>query len=206
MLKKPRVLFILFLFIVSALAAYLLYPKPAPLRVVSTEPADRGHVSPFLPAIITFNRNVLLKDVSLLIDPATNVTLVPSGKTIRIVPQTKFAPQTQYAVRVETSPPYVFSFFTEQFIENAPGWNRLMDESFRQYEQQNATQDAALIYINTHVPVKESGFGVNYSYTNNTYTVSLSPPYDQNKNVFLNWLKQQGVSNTADLRIRYINQ
>ncbi len=206
MFKKLYIPLIIFLAVLIATAAYMLYPKTPPLRVVATSPTGGASLNPFLPVVITFNQTVNQNEVAITIGPTTAVNITASGKSIQITPQTKFNPNTQYNINVGTNPPYALTFTTESSVENAPGWNQLMNQAFQQYEQQNATQDAALKSIRTHVPLQEGGFTINYSYANNTYTITLSPPYDQNKESFLNWLNQSGVTNLTNLRLNYINQ
>jgi hypothetical protein len=206
MVKKLYIPLAIFLIVSGAILLYLFYSRVPPLRVIATTPTSRASFSPFLPVTITFNREIRANEAEITVSPSASINIVQSGKTIQVIPQTKFNPKTQYTITIGTTPPFILVFITEDSIENSPGWNRLIDESVQQYEIQNATQAAALADVRTHAPIKEGGFTVSYSYANNTYTIALSPPYDQNKEIFLSWFAKKGVTNLTNLRLKYVNQ
>jgi len=206
MIKKLSIPLVLFFVTLIAIIAYTLRSKPLPIRVTATNPTNNSSLNPFSPVIITLNQDVRQNDVKITINPTTDVNIVESGKTIQIVPKTKFTPNTQYSINIGTDPSYVIVFTTERSTENFPGWNQLVSKSLQQYEQQNATQDAALKDVRTHAPIGGNGFNISYSYADDSYTITLSSPYDQSKNSFLSWLTQKGVTNLTSLRLNYVNQ
>lgn len=208
--KKLFLLLIVSVGIVVAAAAYTLRAQTQPpvvrLVVSSTSPANQASQNPFLPLVVTFNRAPKEKEVVVSIVPSTKTTTTIEGYTIKITPETTFLPETQYTVSLNTSPQYTFGFTTQTDVGNSPSTNAIFNKVNQQYQRQNATRDAELSYIRLHSPLKENGFTVNYSYANDTYTIALFPPYDQNKGAFLNWLEQSGVTAVAGLRIDYVNQ
>jgi len=206
MIKKLLIILVLFLGVVVAAVTYELHSQPQPLTVLSTLPVNRGSQNPFLPLIVTFNRAPTKGEGIISIAPDTKITSKTEGKTIIVTPTTLFLPETEYAVSINTSPPYTFGFTTQTDIENAPGASDAMHKANEQYHQQNVVQDAALASIRKNAPLKENGFTVNYSYAGDTYTIVLSVPYEQNKAAFLNWMEQHGVTDSSNLLINYVNQ
>lgn len=204
--KKILILLILCAGVIIAAAAYELRPQPSSLVVVSTSPANQASHNPYAPLLVTFNRVPKENEVAASVVPGTKTTSTIEGNTMKITPETTFLPETSYEVSLNTSPQYTFRFTTQTDIENAPGTDDITNKANEQYRQQNATQDAALANIQTNAPLHENGFTINYSYANNTYTIALSPPYDQNKSGFLTWLRQSGITDTTSLRITYVNQ
>lgn len=177
------------------------------LSVVRTVPAAEESHNPFSPVIIYFNRPPKEKELSFSINPQTETTLsISSESGVILTPKTTFSPLTVYQVTVYTSPPFTFRFETEQAENNTPGWNALFDAAEDQYTKTYGSQDEALAQIRASSPIKETGFYIEYSYKNNTYTVTLSAPYESNKSAFLNWIKQKGVTDLTTVRIVYINK
>jgi hypothetical protein len=204
--KKLFIILILCVGIFAVAVAYELRPQTQPLVILSTSPADQTSQNPFSPLAITFNRTPKENEVAISIVPSTKTTSSVEGNTIKITPDTMFLPNTQYAVSVNTSPPYSFGFTTQSDIGNSPSSHVITVAANEQYRQQNATQDAELSFIRLHAPLKEAGFTINYSYADDVYTIGLSQPYDQNKTSFLEWLTQSGVTNLTNLRVVYVEQ
>lgn len=204
--KRALAILILCIGVIVVVVAYMLRPQAQRLAVLSTSPENHGSQNPYLPLTVTFNRELKEGEVAVIIIPDTQSTSAIRGDTITITPKTIFSPETQYSVSVSTSPQYAFDFTTQTDIENYPGMNEAIQKDNAQYRQQSATQDAALANIRTHAPIQNDGFTVRYSYTNNTYTVTLIPPYDKNRAAFLSWLTQSGVTNTTDVRLNYVNR
>jgi hypothetical protein len=204
--KRLLIILILCVGVGVAAAFWALRPQIIPLAVVSTSPANGAIQNPYVPVIITFNRALKENEIAVSVVPTTKTASSIGGNAIKITPETTFLPETPYTVSINTSPPYAFSFTTQTAMENSPGWNDASAKAFEQYQQKNASQDAALADIRTHAPIVQPGFTITYSYANNTYAVTLRAPYDQNKSAFLGWIKQKGVSDTSTLRIKYINQ
>lgn len=203
---KKRALLVLCICVVAlALVSFFISSGPS-LRVTGTNPKNDSALNPFTPVIITFNRRPPTDKAFVIVSPTTDVRIsTNTNNAITIAPTTTFLPLTTYKITVNTKPPYVLSFQTEQVVSNAPGWNDAFTKQVQIYQQQNGAQDAALIKIRKGVPIKLPGFTVDYSYGNNTYAVSLSVPYDVNKRAFLAWLISLGVTDTSSLRIQFIN-
>jgi hypothetical protein len=205
MSKRPLFLFIVILSVFLGAMIYFALPKETPLRVVGTSVDNQDLYNPYLPVTIMFNRAPPSTDGLIAVTPAVLVNIAASDVSVNIIPQTTFTPNTQYRIEVYTNPPHTISFVTQDTTQNAPGWNENMREGFLLFEEQAATQDAALAQIRKSVPVAGAGFTVNYSYTDNTYTVTLSSPYEQNRVGFVSWLNGRGINKLTGLRIRYIN-
>jgi len=208
--SKKTTLVLLVVMVPFLVAASILFGRlssPAALRVVDTTPKEQALYSPYLPVTITFNRAPKAKEVSFTIVPTTSVSYSSlTEKTITITPRDIFQPKTGYQIQINTTPPYALSFTTEQSEETAPGYSQAYRQALQLYQGEHATQDAALANMRLASPITESGFSVTYSYADNTYTVTLSTPYDQNRTVFLAWIKQLGITDLSTVRIKYINQ
>lgn len=204
-MKKFLLVFI-GVFIVAVLLFSAINREPA-LSVVKTAPENMGSLNPFSPITFYFNRVPKNGEVSFVITPPTEVSFLPgANSSIQIIPKTTFAPSAEYRILAKTVPPYTLTLSSEQIESNTPGWNELFNAAEQQYIATRGSQDDALIKIRAAVPIQQSGFSVNYSYKNNTYSVTLLPPYETNKQAFLSWIRQQGVTDTGTLRIEYFNR
>lgn len=178
-----------------------------PLAVVRTTPIANTSHNPFSPVIIYFNRPPKQNELSFSIEPKTDVSIaVGSESGVILTPKSTFLPLTVYQIAVNTSPPFILRFETEQTENNTPGWNTLFDTAEQQYTQTYGSQDEALAQIRTTSPITQQGFRIEYSYKNNTYSVILSAPYESNKSAFLSWIKQKGVTDLTTVRVLYINK
>lgn len=178
------------------------------LRVQQTNPLQGEYHNPFLPLKVTFNRAINPENLSFSLVPDTDVRVLP-GKdqfTLQLIPAVKFLPETNYSLSIETEPPFVLQFKTEQSASNPPGWNELFGQSYDDYREQYGTQDDALIKIRRSVPISEKQFTVTYSYANNTYTLTLKPPFNESKEAAFSWLRAQGVTDLTTLRIKWGEQ
>lgn len=203
---KKRVLFLLFGGVIVATVLVLLFLPGSTLKVIDATPKNNATLNPFSPVVITFNQKPPTDKSLVTVSPTTDVTVsATTNNTITITPITTFLPLTTYKITVNTKPPYILSFQTEQVVSNAPGWNDEFAKQIQTYQQQNGAQDAALIKIRKNTPLKLAGFAVDYSYGNNTYTVSLSAPYEVNRAAFLSWFASVGVTDTSKIRIQYVN-
>jgi hypothetical protein len=176
------------------------------LELVSTNPTQNSTHNPFLPVILIFNRPPKSNEFQLTIVPQTSVTTVASGSAIRLVPAPTFQENTNYTITIITKQKYILTFTTEQAASNAPGWNKVFDQSMQEYQTKYGAQDKALETIRKNSPVKQPGFTIAYSYDTNTYTVTLLAPYDQNKAAFLRWFQSLGVNDTSILPLEYLNK
>lgn len=179
-----------------------------PLRIQRTVPLQGAYHNPFLSLEITFNKPVKPEDISVVLTPVTAVRVLPGEDqfTLQVVPSEKFLPETSYALRINTEPPFSLQFVTEQSASNPPGWNELFGQSYEDYRKQFGAQDDALISIRRRAPISEKQFTLTYSYTNNTYTFTLKPPFAQSKEDAISWLKNQGVTDFTNLRIKWVEQ
>jgi hypothetical protein len=184
----------------------MLRPQTTPLTVVLTSPVDQAVQNPYLPLIITFNRPPKQNEVTASIIPDTKTQETIQENILTITPETTFLPETEYTVSLNTAPRYSFRFTTGASVENSPGWNEASQQSYEQYIKENGTQDDALRTIRKQVPIKGNGYTIDYSYTNSTYSITLSPPHDQSKQSFLSWFAQRGITDLTTIRIQYINQ
>lgn len=180
--------------------------RPPALIVVGSTPQENAFANPFLPVTIRFNRPPKTNEYSIKIDPETAVTYAASGSAIRITPNNAFQENTNYKITVTTKQEFILLFTTEQAASNVPGWNDAFNKAQQNYQKIYGAGDAALINIQHSSPVKQPGFTIDYSYDNNVYTVTLSPPYDQNKGAFINWMKSLGVTDLSGLPLQYVNQ
>ena len=195
-----------FILVAGSIIGYY-FSRPSALVVINTVPANQGSQNPYTPVAIVFNRAPKNNEVPITINPSTAATFIygPNNE-IQIVPKNTFAALTPYTITVGTNPPYALIFTTEQTISNTPGWNDSFANQYQVYEKQNGAQDAALTNIRTHAPYSGNGYSLTYSYADNTYTITLSSPYDESKNNFLTWFKDQGVADLSTVRINYLNQ
>lgn len=187
---------------------FLLHPKPQqPLTVVGTTPAQNGTHSPFLPVIIQFNRTPSKNEYSVDITPKTDYALgsLP-GTSVQINPTPRFLEETPYVITIKTKNGYVLTFTTAQAAGSIPGWNEDFDRSLDEAKKITGVQDDALYVIRKTAPILQDGFSITYSYSTDTYTVSLKQPYEQNKIRFTNWMNQNGVTNLSIVSITYVNQ
>ncbi len=206
MSKRVLLPLVLFVLVLAGVFIYFFKLSAKPLNVVGTSVGGQTLVNPLLPITIFFNRTPVTNEVSVSFSPNVVTSLKIANNSIQIVPQSRFNSETEYSAQVNTKPPFIFSFTTQRTTENYPGWNDHFNEILQQHLQTTATQDASLADIRKNAPVRLAGFTVDYSYENNTYAVTLSPPYDQNRANFLLWLVRKGITDTSNLRIKYINQ
>lgn len=193
--------------LLMAFGIALKYYAAPQLVVVQSVPAPGATLNPFSPVVVYFNRSPKKNELTFDIQPKTEVSVtISSESSVLIFPKTTFTPSTTYQITINTSPPFSLRFETEQIENNTPGWNDLYNAAQQQYTQTYGSQDEALTAIRTKTPIKEPGFQVDYSYRNNTYTVTLSAPYESNKAAFLSWIKQKGVSDLSVVRIVYVNK
>lgn len=179
----------------------------SPLVVTKTAPPQQGSLNPFAPITIEFNRAPRTNEYEISIDPKTDFSIISSSPTsIQIRPKTNLVESANYTVTIKTKPVYVLFFTTEQAASNVPGWNDLFDRALDQAEQINGAQDRALAEIRKGVPIEQPGFLIDYAYSTNTFTVSFSAPHEQNKALFLAWIKGRGVSDLSVVTIKYVNQ
>ena len=177
-----------------------------PPSVLSTVPADGASHNPYLPIQITLSRAPKEGEVVATLSPAAETKTSAEGNILKISPTSVFAPKTTYAVSLNTSPSYSFTFTTETDVENFPSYNESLRASVDAYQKEFGTQDAALADIRQNSPVTGDGFVITYSYKNDVYTVTLAPPADQSKIKFQSWLTQKGVTKPELLQINYIAQ
>lgn len=89
-------------------------------------------------------------------------------------------------------------------------WQQAYDQGLQEYEQQrNDTAEEALSYIRQNSPIKQSDFTIEYSYKNNTYTISLlTTPYTNTKQQVINWFQNQGVPSSIldTLRLQWLEK
>ena len=195
------------LVLLMAPAFYRKTVRVSPLAVVSTVPADKTTHNPYQPVTITFNRSPKESEYSVSFSPPVEFIVSSGGDpSIRLTPKTNFDERTRYTVTVSTAPAYVFTFETEQLASNIPGWNEQFDKALDAYDKKYGLQNRALTNIRKTSPVKQDGFVVRYSYDDNYYSVTLSPPYQQNKDAFFRWFTSLGVTDLSLVPLRFINQ
>lgn len=194
------------LFLIGFGVALRFFAVP-PLSITQSIPITGTTLNPFSPVVIYFNRPPKNGEVTFDIQPKTDVSIkISSESSIFIYPKTMFAPSSTYQITANTSPPFSLRFETEQAENNTPGWNDMFNAAQQKYEQEHGAQDKALTAIRTKTPIKEVGFQIDYSYKNNTFTVSLFAPYESNRAAFLSWIKQKGVLDLSTVRIVYVNK
>lgn len=212
MLRKinKKLLFIILgvVLIVSGAVYLLIVRKPRePLVVIRTIPNEGVYYNPFLPVTFYFNRQPKEGEVNFDISPSTEVRVVPSdSNSIQIEPLTNFDSEADYSITVNTEPEYTLTFKTEQTVSNTPGWNERFDKAFELYLEEHQEQDEGLAYLRKNSPIKQPNFSIDYSYANNTYTVTLSPPHEQSKDEFISWIYEKGVKDLSTVRIDYVYQ
>ena len=74
-------------------------------------------------------------------------------------------------------------------------WQQAYDQGLEEYEQQrNPNAEEFLSYLRQHTPLEQDNFTIDYSYKNNTYTITLlTTPYQQTKEEVSLWFQSQGV-------------
>lgn len=178
-----------------------------PLSVINTVPKDGTSQNPYNSISVTFNRAPLKDEFTITIEPQTAVTVSEAqNNTIQIKPVSTFLASTKYTISINMAKKTIFHFETEQIGSNPPGWNEAFDQTEKIYHETEGKQNEALMAIRNSLPIKKDGFSIEYSYKNNTYTVTLSAPYETSKNQFLTWIKQQGVTNISAVRINFLNK
>lgn len=89
-------------------------------------------------------------------------------------------------------------------------WKQTYDQSLQEYEQQrNVPAEESLAYIRQNSPIKQTTFIVEYSYKNNTYTVSLlTTPYATSKQQAITWFQEQGIPSSVldTLRLQWLEK
>lgn len=203
--KKTTI--VLLVVLIICLGLYSVFFRQPSITVVKTSPESGSLHNPYLPVTVFFSRPIAATNGLFTITPDVDVsTLVIKENGVQISPRTTFNQEILYTITVNVSPPHIFSFTTEQLGSNAPGWNDAVDKAHDEYLEKFGRQDEALMSIRSRTPIKEKGFSVNYSYADNTYTITVSPPYALNKELFLSWIKGLGVTDSSTVRIKYVNQ
>lgn len=192
---------LLSVFIISALSL-------KELRITKTAPENNAYHNPFEPIALTFNRKVDQKTIGLAINPEVKITISQGQKNniLLVTPQQKFLPETNYQLTVELSHPFVLNFITDTEAGKASGWNEEFNRQSEQYFAEHGVQDEALRKIRRSAPIQYDGFSIKYDYSNNTYTISLTPPYAQTKAQALKWLNSEGVTDLRTVRIEWVQQ
>jgi len=89
-------------------------------------------------------------------------------------------------------------------------WQQLYQQGLNEYEQtRNAEAEATLAYIRQHAPIEQDNFIIDYTYANNTYTITLlTTPYSTAKQQVLDWIQQENVPTSIlnTLRLDWIEQ
>ena len=89
-------------------------------------------------------------------------------------------------------------------------WKQAYDQGLQEYEQQrNDTAEEALSYIRQNSPIKQPNFTIEYSYKNNTYTISLfTTPYPNTKQQVITWFQNQGIPSSIldTLRLQWLEK
>lgn len=99
---------------------------------------------------------------------------------------------------------------TEFSYNTSDEWQQLYQQGIDEYEQtRNADAEATLAYIRQNTPIKLDDFTIDYSYHNNTYTITLlTTPYPTTKQQVLDWFQQENVPTSIlnTLRLDWIEQ
>ena len=89
-------------------------------------------------------------------------------------------------------------------------WQQAYDQGLQEYEQQrNDTAEEALSYIRQNSPIKQLDFTIEYSYKDNTYTISLfTSPYTDTKQQVITWFQNQGIPSSFlnTLRLQWLEK
>ena len=104
------------------------------------------------------------------------------------------------------SPPPSAEPTSDLEFDKLPDWNQQFDQQLDRYLQEFQVENQALAKIRQSAPLSLDGFIIDYSYQNNTYTITITKqPYDQTKNQVLDWFKNQGITHLDYLRLNWIN-
>ncbi|MFC1627187.1 Ig-like domain-containing protein [Patescibacteria group bacterium] len=196
--------------LLALIIAFLVFINSSliPLKVINSFPLANTTHNPFNPVQLTFNHSTNLKQLSISMSPATPfyTSIDEKTNTLTISPQTQFQSLTDYTLSIKTNPPYILKFTTQRDLGNHPGWNEIFQQELDRYIKQYGDQNNALQQIRKNYPIIQTNFNITYSYSTNTYTVSLKPPYEQSKSSFYDWLNSQGIFDTSNLKINFIFQ
>lgn len=176
------------------------------LQVISSIPSESQSHSPFQPIQITFNLPIDPQTLPLTFEPKVDFSLDFDSftKILTISPQPKFLPETNYRLTLNLTSPFTLNFTTQGEAGNIPSWNEEFAKQEQEYLDQYGAQDQALIKLRRSAPITKPTFTLEYSYSNNTYSIKISPPYDQTKTEVIDWLKTQGVTDLTNLRLNWI--
>lgn len=179
---------------------------PTSLQVTGSTPNPNSFHNPSQPIEITFNQSVDPRSLGITLTPATTIEALSGDQPniIIIRPQPKFLPETKYTLTLSSLPEFSLQFTTQTEAGNLPGWNENFQQELNQYVEKNKTQNEALVKLRRSIPINQEGFTINYSYTNNTYTITLSALYDLNKTKATDWLNSQGITDLNSLRINWV--
>jgi hypothetical protein len=135
--------------------------------------------------IILFIVIILLQSVSKINKPKINTTplIIEASPSSTIVPDYN---------------PY----------EATKEWNDAYQTELNKYiNSRNPKADAALSNIRLNSPTVETGFRIEYDYSNSTYTIILSSPYEENRAKTIKWLASQEITTDMlnTLRIKWVN-
>lgn len=209
-IQKKSTLLVLGLLIclLGVFVALRIWPIRPPLRVVHANIQEGATLNPFLPIELTFNRAPQPKELVVDINPKIDLRITPVGSTptVHIAPTANFDALTDYALTINTKPPFVLRFKTEEIASNAPGWNEAFQKETANYRAQFGAQDDALIAIRKSLPITNSTFGLTFNYKNSTYVFTIKKPYDQSKQGALKWFREQGVTDLTVLRIQWVEK
>lgn len=176
---------------------------PANLEITGTIPANQDYFNPNQPVELIFNQPVNLSVLAVETSPKTEIVLLLGEKSNQVLvrPKDSWQSETNYSLTVKLAKPYTLNFITEVQAGNSSGWNEAFIEELEKEVEANKPQYDGLRNIRRAAPIYQNGFNITYSYRNNTYTIALSPPYEESKTKAIKWFNDQGVTDFTYVRI-----
>ncbi|MDZ7586429.1 MAG: hypothetical protein U0946_01630 [Patescibacteria group bacterium] len=176
------------------------------LQVIDSSPAQNQPHNPFQPIKIYFNLSLNPNSLPISFEPKIDFQLQfdSFNKILTIIPQPKFLPETDYILTLGLSTPFTLRFTTQIEAENIAQWNEESAKQEAEYLKKHGDQDQALMKLRRSAPIYQSTFTIEYNYKNNTYSIKITPPYEQTKTQVIDWLKLQGITDLTNLRLNWI--
>lgn len=80
-------------------------------------------------------------------------------------------------------------------VESTEEWNTQFNKSLEEYSKTDKARiDKNLSYIRKNSPIIETGFQIEYDYSNATYTFTIDTPVKENRENLLSWLNYFDIS------------
>jgi len=200
------------LFILGGLAGIIILAlanllPSKPISLITTVPENNQYHNPHQPITLTFNRRVSPKSIQATLAPTLEFDVLRGDKnTILVQPKTKLEPETQYQLILTSPVQHTLTFQTDIEAGQLENWNQLFNQQAEEYQKLHGVQNNALTQIRRNSPISQQGFIINYSYKTSTYTIILSPPYDQTKTQAIDWLNSEGITNFDLMRLNWIEK